>query len=181
MANPLTPEQAVCAECGREKGEVGRRVECAVCHRDKQPRGRAPPLDSDYCDSDCPGYNTEPHIGSLWPGESRRDFGYGLPPNDADICYGPTDSTDVVGCYRLAYQRQKARAEGLEVRLGKQAEDFARIMAVMVTRNGGAVTIDKASIEKMTKLSLVSAVNPDGSLYYEVIDTAALNPTETKE
>jgi len=31
---------------------------------------------SGYCDRECPGYYAEPHVGSLWPGETDADFGY---------------------------------------------------------------------------------------------------------
>lgn len=89
------------------KGEVGARVDCAICHRAKQPRGRSAPLDSDYCDWDCPGYNAEPHVGSLWPGETRRAFGFGLPPDDAARCYA---SDDPLECARAAIARLRAES-----------------------------------------------------------------------
>lgn len=59
--------------------EVGRAVECVTCGRTKNPRGRSAALESanGYCSRDaCSGYDAEPRAGELWPGESRRDFGF---------------------------------------------------------------------------------------------------------
>jgi hypothetical protein len=57
--------------------EVGERVTCAVCGRQKQPRGRSAALEaaSGYCTDECSGYR-EPFVGDLWPGESRVEFGF---------------------------------------------------------------------------------------------------------
>jgi len=90
-----------CPGCGRTRGEVGCSVECAVCHRTKNPRGRSAALEAaiGYCSHDCPGYAQEPHVGCLWPGETRRAFGYGLPSDDAARCYaGHDDSDDDLEC-----------------------------------------------------------------------------------
>lgn len=57
-------------------GKVGIRVECAVCGQTKQPRGRSAPVQCQYCDVFCPGYDQPPHVGSLWPGETDEEFGY---------------------------------------------------------------------------------------------------------
>jgi len=62
--------------------KVGIRVACAVCGRDKAPRGRSVPDASheSWCTWDkCVGYNLPPDVGSLWPGESEEDFGYPVP------------------------------------------------------------------------------------------------------
>lgn len=56
--------------------KVGIRVTCEVCGATKQPVGRSAPVDSFYCDSDCPGFYQEPLSGSLWPNESEADFGF---------------------------------------------------------------------------------------------------------
>jgi hypothetical protein len=44
----------------------------------KKPWGRSAPLESanGYCDTDCAGYDKEPKVGSLWPGETAAEFGY---------------------------------------------------------------------------------------------------------
>jgi hypothetical protein len=57
---------------------VGVTVACAMCGLHKKPRGRAAPLwmANGLCDQDCDGYYREPHVGSLWPDETCRDFGY---------------------------------------------------------------------------------------------------------
>lgn len=62
-------------------GRVGKIVRCAICGHAKKPRGRAEPLGAYYCTPPwhghgCEGYDQEPHVGSLWPGESEADFGY---------------------------------------------------------------------------------------------------------
>lgn len=58
--------------------DIGIAVECTACHFRKKPRGRSAGLEmaNSLCDDDCPGYNQSPEPGSLWPGESRKDFGY---------------------------------------------------------------------------------------------------------
>lgn len=55
---------------------VGISVHCVVCGLMKQPVGRSAPLGASYCDRDCPGYDAEPRVGSLWPGETSEEFGY---------------------------------------------------------------------------------------------------------
>jgi hypothetical protein len=54
--------------------ECERRVECAVCHRPKPPRGRDVPvyMAGGYCERECPGHDVEPRAGHLWPGELER-------------------------------------------------------------------------------------------------------------
>lgn len=59
-----------------DPNKVGIAVRCAECGRQKKPRGRSAPMRAAYCDSECPGYYLEPHVGDLWPGESEADFGY---------------------------------------------------------------------------------------------------------
>lgn len=54
-------------------------VRCAVCGVIKKPWGRSAPLDSYYCDYDCPGYPQEPYASHLWPTESEADFGFKVP------------------------------------------------------------------------------------------------------
>lgn len=61
----------------------GVEVECAVCHKAKKPLGRSAPMGLSMCDSECRGYWQEPHVGSLWPGESEAEFGY--PVGDVGI------------------------------------------------------------------------------------------------
>jgi len=56
--------------------KAGIRVDCAVCHRIKNPIGRSGPLVADYCDHECPGYRQPPYVGSLWPNETEAAFGY---------------------------------------------------------------------------------------------------------
>jgi hypothetical protein len=55
---------------------VGIAVTCTVCGFRKKPRGRSAPLGMAHCADDCPGYEQEPHVGSLWPGETEAEFGY---------------------------------------------------------------------------------------------------------
>lgn len=60
---------------------VGVLVICAVCGKQKKPMGRSGPLGVDYCeryplDDRCEGYDQEPLVGSLWPGEKASEFGY---------------------------------------------------------------------------------------------------------
>lgn len=69
---------------------VGIAVECAVCHLRKKPWGRSAPLAmaNSLCDWDCPGYDTDPKPGCLWPGETEEEFGY---PITLDAtCEAPT-------------------------------------------------------------------------------------------
>jgi hypothetical protein len=56
----------------------GIRVSCTVCHLTKKPFGRSAPLPmaNSLCVCDCPGYNKDPQVGSLWPGELASEFSY---------------------------------------------------------------------------------------------------------
>ena len=54
----------------------GIRVECTRCGHMKQPRGRSAPLGAYYCDRDCKGWQQEPRVGDLWPGETCEEFGF---------------------------------------------------------------------------------------------------------
>lgn len=58
--------------------EIGIAVECVFCELRKKPVGRSAPLEmcGSLCDDGCDGYWMEPHPGDLWPGESRREFGF---------------------------------------------------------------------------------------------------------
>ena len=56
--------------------KLGIAVTCAVCGLRKKPHGRSAPIDSHYCDTNCPGYYDEPEPGCLWPGETQQEFGY---------------------------------------------------------------------------------------------------------
>ncbi len=58
--------------------KVGIAVNCVVCGMRKKPRGRsaAPVMANSLCDHECPGYDQDPQVGSLWPAESEADFGY---------------------------------------------------------------------------------------------------------
>ena len=58
--------------------KVGVAIDCTVCHLRKKPRGRSAPLEAanSLCDHECPGYNQAPEPGELWPGETRKEFGY---------------------------------------------------------------------------------------------------------
>lgn len=58
--------------------KVGTSVECVVCGLMKKPRGRSAPaaMAGGLCDRDCRGYELDPQVGSLWPGETRKEFGY---------------------------------------------------------------------------------------------------------
>ncbi len=60
---------------GYNPDEVGKAVYCQTCTRVKKPIGRDS-WDIALCDHECPGYREEPHVGSLWPGETREEFGY---------------------------------------------------------------------------------------------------------
>ncbi len=55
---------------------VGISVSCTLCGRTKQPRGRSAPMESNYCDFECEGYELDPKPGCLWPRETDVDFGY---------------------------------------------------------------------------------------------------------
>jgi hypothetical protein len=46
---------------------------CTTCERTKKPLGRDAPMNSAYCDSDCPGYSESPMPGHLWPSERADD------------------------------------------------------------------------------------------------------------
>jgi hypothetical protein len=50
-------------------------AECNVCHLMKAPVGRSVPLEmaSGRCNWECPGYNQEPRVGHLWPGEGKEE------------------------------------------------------------------------------------------------------------
>jgi hypothetical protein len=58
--------------------EVGKAVDCVVCHRRKKPIGRSAPLEmaNSLCDFECEGYMQDPQPGDLWPGETREEFGF---------------------------------------------------------------------------------------------------------
>lgn len=60
---------------------VGIAVYCGECGRSKAPRGRSVPMGASMCDSDCPGYHTDPLPGDLWPGETEEQFGYPIGSN----------------------------------------------------------------------------------------------------
>lgn len=51
---------------------------CTACGQSKAPPGRsAPGCGAGYCSRECSGHDEQPRPPSdLWPGESRRDFGY---------------------------------------------------------------------------------------------------------
>ncbi len=56
---------------------TGEAVKCAECGHRKNPRGRCSGMVDRYlCDPDCPGYDSDPHVGSLHPGERASDYGY---------------------------------------------------------------------------------------------------------
>jgi hypothetical protein len=55
---------------------VGKSIRCTVCGRRKKPHGRSAPMGYPVCDDECSGYDLEPKVGCLWPGESEKDFGY---------------------------------------------------------------------------------------------------------
>jgi hypothetical protein len=58
--------------------ETGKSVTCVVCGKVKRPIGRSAPMEMEtgLCRDDCPGYRREPFVGDLWPGETRKEFGY---------------------------------------------------------------------------------------------------------
>jgi hypothetical protein len=54
-------------------------VRCARCGRPKAPIGRSVPVATwnGWCTNDqCEGYSEPPFVGSLWPNETEKDFGY---------------------------------------------------------------------------------------------------------
>jgi len=57
---------------------TGTAVECTVCRLRKKPRGRSAPdvMANSLCDHECEGYELEPKVGQLWPGETAEEFGY---------------------------------------------------------------------------------------------------------
>lgn len=55
---------------------TGTAVNCVVCGYRKKPRGRSAPMEMVMCDHECPGYDQDPQVGQLWPGETSEDFGY---------------------------------------------------------------------------------------------------------
>lgn len=72
--------------------KTGIMVKCTTCHRQKKPRGRSAPIGLYMCEpidllalncnrpfDGCLGYNQEPKVGWLWPGETEEDFGYPCP------------------------------------------------------------------------------------------------------
>ena len=61
-----------------ERLTVGVAVTCTVCGLRKKPVGRSAPvaMANSLCDHECPGYYEEPKPGSLWPGETKEQFGY---------------------------------------------------------------------------------------------------------
>lgn len=65
-------------EFGKYLPEIGHAVRCLVCGRTKAPVGRSVPneIANGICDRDCEGYDKKPFTNSLWPGESRKEFGY---------------------------------------------------------------------------------------------------------
>lgn len=58
--------------------KVGIASYCSVCGLRKNPIGRSAPLEmaNSLCDFECEGYRQDPLPGSLWPGETEKDFGY---------------------------------------------------------------------------------------------------------
>jgi len=57
---------------------AGTRVTCVVCGLTKAPTGRSvsPAMAGSFCDRACPGWECRPLPGSLWPGETREEFGF---------------------------------------------------------------------------------------------------------
>jgi hypothetical protein len=56
--------------------KVGIAIYCATCGNRKKPRGRSAPIGLCMCDYECKGYDQEPLVGDLWPGETEEQFGY---------------------------------------------------------------------------------------------------------
>ncbi len=73
-------------------------VICATCGNVKKPHGRSAPLDHQFCDSQCAGYNESPRPGCLWPRETAEDFGYPVCDHATeeliDLDGGDTDTLD---------------------------------------------------------------------------------------
>lgn len=65
------------------ENKIGSCVYCRVCHCMKAPRGRSVPYQAHYCTRECSGWDLDPRVGDLWPGESEADFGY--PCSDVGI------------------------------------------------------------------------------------------------
>ena len=61
--------------------KVGIAVYCTFCGKRKCPRGRSAPLGMSACFDDCYGYQEEPKVGDLWPGETEEEFGYPVSAN----------------------------------------------------------------------------------------------------
>jgi hypothetical protein len=80
--NPLDFEDERTALALAPLVKVGIAVECAVCRRSKKPIGRSAPMTmaNSLCNHDCPGYNAEPFPGSLWPGETEKQFDFEVGP-----------------------------------------------------------------------------------------------------
>lgn len=55
---------------------VGIAVRCNLCGRNKAPFWRSIGYGLYLCERDCPGYYQDPRPGSLWPGETEKEFGY---------------------------------------------------------------------------------------------------------
>ena len=70
-----TAADAVLVEIDKE---VGKAVNCTVCGLRKKPIGRSAPMAmaNSLCDHECEGYYRDPHPGSLWPNETREEFGF---------------------------------------------------------------------------------------------------------
>ena len=58
------------------KVKTGITIYCVRCERVKKPIGRDTPFGMDHCTSACSGYDLEPYVGHLWPGETAAEFGY---------------------------------------------------------------------------------------------------------
>jgi hypothetical protein len=65
--------------------KFGVHVRCTVCGHRKQPVGRSASPAVTYCNEDCPGYEQEPRVGSLWPNESEADFGWPVSDTGTEI------------------------------------------------------------------------------------------------
>lgn len=83
-----TPSCPCCGEELRFPDETGHNVICVACGRQKIPRGRSAPLEmaNGLCDYECPWYDDEPYVGSLWPGETREQFGFPKPECQRPLC-----------------------------------------------------------------------------------------------
>ena len=66
---------------------TGTAVECILCKRTKKPSGRSAPAEMAYwlCQHGCRGYELEPRVGQLWPGETVLEFGYRLGEYGSDV------------------------------------------------------------------------------------------------